>query len=155
MKRVLLMRHGEAVDASVTLSDDARYLTPRGRRVSRAVAAWLAANERPSQIVTSPLVRATQTAEIVAAALGAESVTVSRALATGDLRALQAAVREGPEASVLFVGHEPTLSAWVEALTGRPVTGTEKSSVWVLDVGPEAAAEVGYFDPHSLRFRTG
>src|SRR5215207_5369 len=62
------MRHGPAEDSSPTGRDGDRALTPDGRERTRAVArALIAENEAPLTIVSSPLVRALQTAEIVAA----------------------------------------------------------------------------------------
>ena len=66
--RVTLIRHGEAGDDAP--DDESRALTVRGRSDTRRVGRVLARRGiRFSLIVSSPLVRAVQTAEIVAAAL--------------------------------------------------------------------------------------
>src|SRR6185369_5592945 len=69
---ILLIRHGQAVEAAVGVGDAGRWLTARGRKATRKLARWLAkrGKRRPATIWTSPLVRAVQTAEIVAAAAG-------------------------------------------------------------------------------------
>src|SRR5690242_18873425 len=77
---ILLVRHGHALDDAPGLGDAGRWLSTRGRKVTRRVARWLARNKKwcPALIWTSPLVRAVQTAEIVAAGTGYK----------GELRAL-------------------------------------------------------------------
>ncbi|MBN9165380.1 MAG: histidine phosphatase family protein, partial [Myxococcales bacterium] len=66
--KLYVMRHGPAEDNAPTGRDEDRALTPAGRERTRAVArALLAADEAPLTIIASPLVRALQTAEIVAA----------------------------------------------------------------------------------------
>src|SRR5262245_29492118 len=109
---ILLVRHGHAVDDAPGLGDAGRWLSARGRKTTRRVARWLAKSKkrRPALIWTSPLVRATQTAEIVAA-YGNYKGEI-RALAElspgrdpGDLRKLLA---EAPDLGPLvLVGHEP------------------------------------------------
>lgn len=115
--QLLLIRHGEAVDASARTPDGSRWLTARGRTETAATAAHLRAAP-PAAFVSSPLVRAAQTAEILAAALlPGEPVAVLGALATGDVAAIVRFVEswEGPS-PVAFVGHEPTLSAVASSL---------------------------------------
>src|SRR5262249_9528193 len=68
--KVLLIRHTHAVDGDEALDDEARWLTAKGRTLARAVGARLRDDEIvPDAIVTSPLVRAVQTAELVARGL--------------------------------------------------------------------------------------
>lgn len=65
--RVLLLRHGEAVDMRSAPTDEDRWLTDAGRRTMAKVGAALAGlGLQYSRIYTSPLVRAVQTAEILA-----------------------------------------------------------------------------------------
>ncbi len=66
--QVLLVRHGNAVDTGSALTDYERWLTNDGRRTMTKVGEALARiGLRYSRIYTSPLVRAVQTAEILAA----------------------------------------------------------------------------------------
>lgn len=66
--RVLLVRHGEAVDMRAAPSDHDRWLTDAGRQTVTRVGKALAKLElKYSRIYTSPMVRAVQTAEILAA----------------------------------------------------------------------------------------
>ena len=86
--KLFVMRHGPAEDESPSGRDHDRVLSPKGRgRVHAVALALIEASERPGVIVTSPLARALQTAEIVAAALGRvgkePTLTVRRELEPG------------------------------------------------------------------------
>ncbi|HSN97514.1 MAG TPA: phosphohistidine phosphatase SixA [Candidatus Nanopelagicales bacterium] len=123
---ILIVRHGQAVDDAPGLGDSGRWLTARGREVSRRVARWLAKRKdrRPAAIWTSPLVRAVQTAEILAEAAGLSAdVSVAPELSPGrdpvELMRLLSHHR-GPEPLAL-VGHEPLLSSLVSSLLGDAV----------------------------------
>ena len=63
---ILLIRHGHAVDEAPGLDDGGRWLSGKGRKVTRRVARWLSEKKkrRPVALWTSPLVRAVQTAEL-------------------------------------------------------------------------------------------
>ena len=67
--RVLLVRHGEAVSPDVA-RDAERWLTERGRAITHAVAEALRPTVTVGHIFTSPLVRAVQTADLLASGLG-------------------------------------------------------------------------------------
>ncbi len=110
----MLVRHGDAVKAALD-RDSERWLTAHGRATTRSVAAKLASLVPVATVWTSPLVRAVQTAEIVASGVASVAeVCVCRELATGDVRALRARVHGFAGAWPLcLVGHEPTLSALV------------------------------------------
>ena len=63
--QVYLLRHGIAEDVRVGLSDADRALTPEGRQKLREVLrAALSADVEPTLVMTSPLKRAVQTAEV-------------------------------------------------------------------------------------------
>jgi phosphohistidine phosphatase len=120
--RATLIRHGEAGDDAAR--DEARALTMHGRADVRRVARSLA--QRGGQfsvIVSSPLVRAVQTAEIVAAEFGyLGAVVISDALVpeagVAEARAFLASLPL--ESSVALVAHEPILSTLAGALVGNP-----------------------------------
>lgn len=117
--RLYVMRHGPAEDESSTGRDADRVLTPAGRDRVRDVARLLAsAKEVPTTLLTSPLVRALQTAEIVASVTD-KTLTVRRELAPGKQpRDLIAEFVDSESARVMIVGHEPDLSILVEGLVG-------------------------------------
>jgi phosphohistidine phosphatase len=144
---ILLIRHGQAVDEAVGLGDGGRWLTAKGRKVTRKVARWVAKSDRrrPLAIWSSPLVRAVQTAEIFAAE--ADFKGEVRALAQlapghdpGDLLKLLAAPAEPIEGPLALVGHEPSLSLIATALLGDiGFTGFKKSGVMGLTWEPAPA----------------
>jgi|SRR4051794_19098659 phosphohistidine phosphatase len=116
---VVLVRHGKAEDDH-PLGDGARPLSDDGREAFRAHARVLAGELSVQGILTSPLVRAVQTAEILADALGVSQVLVrgeldlDRASAPG-LEALCRAVGPG----WALVGHNPSLADTLARLVGR------------------------------------
>jgi phosphohistidine phosphatase SixA len=114
--RLFLVRHAEAAPGE---PDDLRPLTPAGREHARTLGATLA-TEHPGAVLTSPLLRARETAAAIAEAAGV-AVEADERLAPGatadDLRAAAA----GHGETVVAVGHEPDCSEIVLALTGREV----------------------------------
>lgn len=122
MIRIYLVRHGIAVDHAEKgpLPDDDRPLTGKGRhRFRRLARAFARLGEPPQFIFTSPLPRAVQTAEILAAALKQEEVAVLEELrpggAVGELLA-EVGRRVKDEQSVALVGHDPQMTQLVIAL---------------------------------------
>jgi phosphohistidine phosphatase len=113
---VFLVRHAHA-DAGDP--DELRPLSSRGRDEARAVAERLAAHTTPPALVlTSPLLRARQTAEEIAEATGSE-VRVDERLAPG---MTAEAVREsvaGEQRPIAVVGHQPDCSNVALEVTGR------------------------------------
>lgn len=113
--RVYLCRHAKAAPGD---PDELRELTVKGRDQASALGERIAAlPEAPTVVLTSPLVRARQTAEAVADATGA-SLRVEPRLAPG---ATVAGLREavtGEAGPVVTVGHQPDCSEIAFALTG-------------------------------------
>jgi phosphohistidine phosphatase len=130
---LFLLRHGIAVErGTVGCETDAdRPLTPKGeRRLGQIADAMDAMGLTFSLILSSPYVRARQTAEIIADALGLKKkLEFSEALMPGgDAKALIAKLNKldpMPE-NVLLVGHEPFLSELISTLTsGDPGVGID------------------------------
>jgi phosphohistidine phosphatase len=121
-QQLWFLRHGEA-EPHDARPDPERRLTPRGEEQSRAAGRALAALELSFQVVvTSPLVRALDTARLACEQLGGEPV-VDEALGYGfdvdDALALAAAA--GEDKRVLFVGHNPDFEQVVGDLTGATI----------------------------------
>jgi phosphohistidine phosphatase len=119
--KLYVMRHGIAEDAAASFHDFDRALTMKGRKRAREVArALLHAGEKPHVIISSPLVRALQTAEIVASVIEPEEpVIVRQEIAPGgELLTLIHELVAAQSKSVMIVGHEPTLSSLVDQLLG-------------------------------------
>ena len=138
---IYLLRHGEAEDA--TADDAARRLTEKGERQARD--AGLALKELGVGIdacLTSPKVRARETARLAAEVLGVE-VEKTEALRGGAFNALDLATGRG---DVLLVGHEPDFSAEVGRLTGANVA-LKKGGIAVID----GSTLVALWRPKELR----
>lgn len=119
--KLYVMRHGAAEDAAASFSDFNRALTPKGRKRTREVARKLVhAGEVPDLILSSPLVRALQTAEIAASVMDPkEPVGVRQEIApSGDIMTLVHELCESQRKSVMVVGHEPSLSSLIDQLIG-------------------------------------
>ena len=111
---IWLLRHGEAADGH---PDDDRPLTDKGEQQARAAGAALAKLGVPIDLcLSSPKLRAAETARLACQALGVE-VTLDQRLKGGPF---------DPEDLVgdteaLLVGHDPDFSAAVHAATGAQV----------------------------------
>jgi phosphohistidine phosphatase len=140
-----LLRHGIAVERGLETyhNDSHRPLTPAGlkrtRKVARALAGWA---DRFDVVLTSPYVRAKQTADIVVEILGLpQKLRLSNALVPGARpRDLVADIRRHAEedARVLLVGHEPGMSRFASLLiSGRADADLtlKKAGLCVLDTG--------------------
>lgn len=113
---IYLLRHGEAEEGDG--DDAARRLTPKGERQSRAAGKALAAmGAAIDACLTSPKVRAADTARLACEALGLEPETANE-LRGGPFDSLSLAAGRG---DVLLVGHEPDFSSEIARLTGARV----------------------------------
>jgi phosphohistidine phosphatase len=115
-----IIRHAQAIERSADLPDEQRHLTCRGRKRFRQVAACLKKIAiTPDYIISSPLVRAVQTAEILSETIRFNGeLQISADLADGpDSAALSALLQARSSASELvIVGHEPELGELVGTL---------------------------------------
>jgi phosphohistidine phosphatase len=114
--RLILVRHAEAAPGD---PDELRTLTPAGRDVARALGDRLA-DAGITAVVSSPLLRARETAEPIARAAGVDAETDDR-LAPGATAEGVRAVVSGKGDAVVVVGHQPDCGEIVLALTGRGV----------------------------------
>jgi phosphohistidine phosphatase len=121
--QLFLLRHGPAVERGTRGFEDdtTRPLTPKGRRQLRKTAAAIKKLEPDFDLVlSSPLLRAKQTAEIVAAVLKLKKrLKFSNSLAPGGTAAIlmRQLAREKPvPGKILLVGHEPDLGLLVSLL---------------------------------------
>ena len=122
--QLLLFRHGIAEDAGAGVDDAARQLTDEGEKKTRLAARGLSRfAAAPQVILTSPLVRARQTARILSEVFDVEA-TECPALAGHDLAAILREVGRQKHEVVMLVGHEPTFSSLAEILlTGEASRG--------------------------------
>ena len=132
--QLYFLRHGEADWPSWQKSDDERPLTKRGKKEMHEVGAFLARLKvRPDLILTSPLPRASQTAEIAAEHLKSKCREEQQlAPGFGPAELEQIINKHSPE-SLMIVGHEPDFTRTISALTGASLK-LSKGGVALLDL---------------------
>jgi len=116
--RLLLVRHGIAAPLTAKITrDEQRPLTAQGLRRLRQVATGLVrVAPRPRAILTSPLLRARQTAELLARAWNELHPAIVPALTMGNQAGLRLALAGYEDKdTVVLVGHE----GWMSELTAR------------------------------------
>jgi phosphohistidine phosphatase len=141
-----LLRHADAGDPEAwTGSDDARPLSSKGEKQSRRLGRFLAElGFRPGAIVTSPKVRARDTARIVAEILGVEA-TIDERLGGGlDAVAIEAILFDvgEPERPVL-VGHDPDFSDLAAWMIGAQWLSLKKGALVRIDTVRPISADSG------------
>ena len=144
--KLLIIRHGKAEDpkafAKTGQSDATRPLTKAGRKqVKQAAKGLKKLIDKLDLVAASPLLRAGETAEIIAEVFDAGKVVALRELApkkdTGALlRAIKARKKDG---IIALVGHEPDLGAF----TGWLLTGLHESFI---PFGKASAALIDFQD---------
>lgn len=121
-----VLRHAEAIDATNDLPDEWRYLTEKGTKsVAKTMQGVVRQGRKPRLIISSPLVRAVQTAQIAAAyACRRNGVLVSGLMQPGgDLGELKEFLLAHADAKrLMVVGHEPHLGSLVANLLQKKGT---------------------------------
>jgi phosphohistidine phosphatase len=132
------LRHGEADWPNWEKPDDERPLTKRGKKEMHEVGKFLKRiRAKPSLILTSPLPRAAQTAEIAAEHLKTKC-RQEESLAPGfGKRELERLVKDYPGEDLMIVGHEPDFSGAIAAVTGASVK-LSKAGVALVDLDPRS-----------------
>jgi phosphohistidine phosphatase len=140
--KLVFVRHGAAVDRTSEISEESRFLTPEGRVFFRKTARTMLKNGvEPALILTSPLIRAVQTADILAETLSCCSPLVLRnELQPGfGMQVLARLLDEYHSAGELvLVGHEPDLStiiAFLMQISGR--LSLKKGAAVKLKIDPD------------------
>ena len=122
MLKLWLARHGEAEDPDSSQRDFDRQLTAIGRQKLTSTALWLFAREQPPEVILhSPLVRARQTAETIAAAIGSSVIPVrlEPRLAPGiDTEQLLRVLSTSTVERALCIGHQPDMSRCLAEMVG-------------------------------------
>jgi phosphohistidine phosphatase len=115
--QLVIVRHAEAAAGE---PDELRPLTPEGREAARALGEQLAAEGvRPDAVLSSPLLRARETAQELARPAGLEAEPDERLAPGATAESVKAAVAERGQ-TVVVVGHQPDCSQIAAALTGGP-----------------------------------
>ena len=158
---IYLVRHGLAAEQGPDYpSDEDRPLTDEGIERLRAQALGMRElRVRLDWVLTSPLLRAAQTAEVLAAGVGCETpmVPVDALRPGGRYDALMAALgRLGDDRSVALVGHMPSMGAIAARLIGaaEPLP-FKKGAVCCIEVDRLPPAQAGrlhwFLPPRALR----
>ena len=138
--KLYLLRHGKADWPDWDKPDDERPLTKEGKGEMRRIARFLRdVNVAPALVLSSPLPRAWQTAEIAADALGVElreEPVLRKGFTAAKARAL---IRRAKGIDLMLVGHEPDFSAVVRALTGG-IVKLGKGGIARIDLDGDATA---------------
>lgn len=123
-KTVLLVRHGKP-QAAGELPDKERPLTPEGLSALESpegfarIAGLLAEPQRSAAVIwSSPAVRATQTAQVMAKALGGRPIEIHPCLWEQDPLAFQRELAAAQAPCVIAVGHIPFMDRMTEHLCG-------------------------------------
>lgn len=126
MMKLFFLRHGIAEDAHGTMRDFDRALTDEGRTQLDLIArALVRLGISPGLILTSPLVRARQTAEHVAPALACPIEVASELQPGCILEDLQRLLQRYQHETIMLVGHEPDFSS----LAARLINADERGIV--------------------------
>jgi phosphohistidine phosphatase len=132
-----LLRHADA--DTVAPSDEARILSEKGQAQAKKVARYCEAHDMQlSLVLSSPVRRAHETAQIVSSTLRSELV-VAPWLACGmhPHQALEELRAYRSQSSVMLVGHEPDFSQLIAHLLGMPTNNAihvRKASLTLIDL---------------------
>lgn len=150
--KLYFLRHGEANWDTWAKPDDERPLTKKGRKEVQAIAKALRKLEfHPNVILTSPLPRAWETANLVASELTIEYETTALLAPGFDLNSLRQLLNEHMDRDILFVGHEPDFSRVIAALTEGSVR-MAKAGLARVDIqdGATPAGELVWLAPPKI-----
>lgn len=131
-----LLRHAHAGSADTWDGPDSeRPLSPKGRRQAQQLGQFLADRAFvPDAIVSSPKLRARQTAEIVADALGLAIAVDERLAGALDIDTLVALTESVGGTNVVLVGHDPDFSDLGASLTGASYLPMRKGALARIDI---------------------
>ena len=135
--QLYFLRHGEADWPHWTKPDDERPLTDFGKKEVRQVAKFInRLKVNPNLIISSPLPRALQTAEVAAQQLKTK-LRQDEALEPGfGIDELRTLLKRHRSKVLMLVGHEPDFSSVISALTGASLK-LSKAGVALVDIDPE------------------
>lgn len=158
--KLFLIRHTEAIDYETesVRTDESRFITPNGRRISLAVFKALKDDLADlEKIFTSPLIRAVQTAEILASSLKYKNdVEIANELRPDSEydKVVKLVKRNSIFKSIALVGHEPMLGKVVGEITNKETLPFDfkKNGVCYIDYDTESGKGQlkWYLDPKSL-----
>jgi phosphohistidine phosphatase len=113
--RLFVVRHAEAAPGE---PDELRPLTAAGRDTARALGERLAPAQ-PEAVLSSPLLRARETAEQIARAAGVATEPDERLAPGASADTVREALADRSGSTIVVVGHQPDCSEIVLELSGR------------------------------------
>jgi phosphohistidine phosphatase len=146
MTELCFLRHADAGDPEAWTRPDAeRPLSSKGKRQTDRLARFLESTAfRPDAILTSPKVRAVQTARPLAEHLEVEMRTEPRLGEPLDVATLESILRDaGDPDRPIVVGHDPDFSDLVAELTGSPSFSMKKGAFVRVDIDRPLRAGAG------------
>jgi len=141
-----MLRHAHAGDSfGWSGPDERRPLSEKGEKQADRLGRFLAgAGFAPDAVITSPKLRAVQTAEIVAGRLDVPVVVDDRLAGGYGLQAVEAILRDaGDPVRPVLVGHDPDFTDLVEILTGSSAVTMKKGAIIRIDIERPLAAGAG------------
>jgi phosphohistidine phosphatase len=145
LETVHLVRHAHAGDAELWDGpDELRPLTRKGRRQAERLGAFLVrVGIRPDRIISSPKVRALQTAEAIGLALGID-VDIDERLSSGCyMGCLDVVLGDSGARAPMVVGHDPDFSILLSGLLGAAPQEMRKGAFATIDVRRPLRAGTG------------
>ena len=137
-KTLILVRHATAEDHSFQIKDFDRNLIEKGLNESSKMGDWLADSNISADIfVTSPALRAYQTAEIIAKKLGvnADELVLDKDIYDGGPTAYMYAVNAVSEefSTLMLFGHNPDITYFAEYMSGSNLGSMKKGGVAIIE----------------------
>ena len=131
-----LLRHADAGDPEAwQADDDLRPLSEKGRRQCEALGRFLRSRDfAVDAILASPRVRAVETAELVARALGASVTQDDRLAKPLDVGRLGGLLEGLAGRRIMLVGHDPDFSELAASLSGASYLPLKKGALARIDV---------------------
>jgi phosphohistidine phosphatase len=162
MMRLYLVRHGLAVDREDPdcPPDTERPLTPEGMKKTHSAALGLfTLGVKPDAVLTSPWLRAVQTAEIFCEVIGFSAKKIVRSDALKGTSAPAELFRELAKMKakeILCFGHEPHLHLVIGQVlhTSAKITDLKKTGIALLEmerISPPQGRLLALYPPKTLR----
>ena len=142
---IYLLRHAHAGNPDKWTGDDAeRPLSSKGRAQADRLGRFLAERGfKPDAVVTSPKVRAIQTAELFAAPLKVRVETDHRLALALDVDILAMVIADAGGGRVVLVGHDPDFSELAAVIAGVEALPLRKGTLVRIDVTPPISESSG------------
>jgi phosphohistidine phosphatase len=156
---LILIRHGKSEIRNSAVDDTQRTLTQIGREELKKIIPELKANLRSDlelHLLSSPILRATQTAEIIADSIGNVEISQCQWISSGDFSVFQdELVHMKPPFCLIIVGHEPFLSDWSQKFSGNLIPYKKGMAVGfqIISLDPLKAVPKWIIQPKTLKLQ--